>query len=141
MGFGKTRTKLREQEVAAFQGRIESELIVRARSRECISSWVPLPKGRSYLDGEAVQSSLCHLSGVPLGVQSPAKAKKERECVGPLELQAAASSRGAPKASSDCVESPGVSIPGEGGRTPLTVPGEGPGAACWRLLSNGTRIA
>lgn len=62
--------------------------------------------------------------------------------VGPLELQAAASlKRGAPEASSDCVGSPGVSIPGEGDRTPLTVRGEGPGAACWRLLSNGTRIA
>lgn len=110
------------------------------RSRECISSWVPGLKGGSYLDREAVQSSLCQLSGVPLGVQSP-KAKEEKVCVGPLELQAAASSRGAPEASSDCVGSRGVSIPGEGDRTPVTARGESPGAACWRLLRNGTRIA
>lgn len=101
---------------------------------------LPRLKGGSYLDREAVRSSLCQLSGVPVGVQSP-KAKKEKECVGPLERRAAASSRGAPEASSDCVGSTGMSIPGAGDRTPITVRGEGPGAACWRRLGNGARIA
>lgn len=126
---GETRTKRREQEVAAFQGLMESELNVRAPVPGVyFFLGVPGLTGGRYLDREVVQSSLCQLSGVPLGVQSP-KAE-EKECVGPLELQEAASSRGAPEASSDCVGSRGVSIPGEGDRTPVAARGESPGAAC-----------
>lgn len=70
------------------------------------------------------------------------KARKETECGGPLELYVAASPRGAPEASSDCVRSPGVAIPGEGDRTPVTVRGVAPlGAAYWKPLCNGTPIA
>lgn len=126
--------------MAAFQGRTESELSVRAPVPGVYFFLGSQDEGRQLSRWEVVQSSLCQLSGVPLGVPSP-KPTKEKECMGPLELQAAASSHGAPEASSDCVGSPGGSIPGEGDRTPVTVRRERPGAACWRLLGNGTRIA